>query len=292
VETPPDYELLDAGAGRRLERFGAAIIDRPAPALAAQQRRDPGAWSAATARFERPADGSAGSWVVAGAESSWLIAVDELRLELRLTPAGNVGFFPEHVAIARWAAVRAADLGQRLGRPAAVLNLFAHTGLATLAVAAAGASVVHIDSSRPAVSWARRNAEASGLAGRAIRWIVEDAGRFVAREVRRGRRYDGVILDPPTYGHGPRGRAWELDAGLTELVAGVGRLLADGPWFAACTAHAAGLDAGTLERALRDGLGRPMAAAIHPLELRARSGVTLPAGWAVLADDDAQVGGG
>jgi 23S rRNA (cytosine1962-C5)-methyltransferase len=165
-----------------------------------------------------------------------------------------------------------------------VLNLFAYTGLASLVLARAGASVVHVDASRPSVAWARRNADLAGLADRPIRWLVEDAARFVAREVRRGRRYDGVVLDPPSYGHGPGGGAWHLADDLLPLVAAIAPLLAADRWFLACTSHTAALEpdelAGIVGQALGWAAGTPP---VVELALQAESGARLAAGWAVLA---------
>jgi 23S rRNA (cytosine1962-C5)-methyltransferase len=283
-----DYALLDAGDGRRLERFGAIVLDRPAPGAGGMPRLDPAAWAAADARFERDASRGTGAWLPPGAlPSSWPIRVDDLVLELRPTPAGGVGLFPEHVAVARWAAGRAGGLSLAAGRPPVVLNLFAHTGLATLALARAGAIVAHVDASRPAVAWARRNAESSGLAERPIRWLVDDAGRFVAREARRGRRYDGVLLDPPTYGHGPRAFPWRLEEGLAGLLAAVRGILAPERWFVGCTAHAAGLDGAVLEAIVRSALApAPGTTERRELALGSPAGARLAAGWAVLAAAD------
>ncbi len=274
------YALLDAGDGRRLERFGAITLDRPAPAMAGIARRDPAAWSSAAARYVRSPEAGAstrggsetmdeasstlaaatgGAWIPPGAvPERWTMALEGIALELRPTPAGQVGVFPEHAVVAGWAAERAADVARINDHPATVLNLFAYTGLVTLALARAGARVAHVDASRPAVAWARRNAALAGLDDRPVRWLVDDAAAFVAREARRGRRYDGVILDPPTYGHGPDGGAWRLADGLAPLLAGVDRLLADGPWFLACTAHATGVDASGLLATAIAGLGRPV----------------------------------
>jgi 23S rRNA (cytosine1962-C5)-methyltransferase len=285
------YELLDAGAGRRLERFGALVLDRPAPGATAPPRRDPTAWGAASARFERRPGASEGGWTSAEAiPERWTIAIEGVSLELRPTPAGQVGLFPEHRDVARWAGDQAIAAGRTLGRPAAVLNLFAYTGLATLLLARAGAHVAHVDASRPAVAWARRNAALSGLEDRPIRWLVEDAARFVAREVRRRRRYDGVVLDPPTYGHGPGGAAWRLEDDLGPLLAGIRPLLAGAATFVACTAHATGLAPDVLDRLLREGLdlgSRPID--VRELVLVAASGARLPTGWAALLGAD---GGG
>ncbi len=283
-EPGDDYALLDAGDGRRLERFGGFVLDRPAPAADGVPRRLPAAWSAAAARYERGEGTGAGRWVPEGAlPERWTVTLDGLPMELRPTPAGQVGLFPEHAAVAGWVAAQAASVAGARGRPAAVLNLFAYTGLVTLALARVGARVVHVDASRPAVAWARRNAALAGLADRPIRWLVEDAARFVAREVRRGRAYDGVVLDPPTYGHGPDGGAWRLAEDLEPLLAAIRPLLAAGPWFVACTAHAAGMPprrlAEVVRGALDPGAGTPR---VLELALDAASGVRLAAGWAVL----------
>ena len=285
VDQPPDdYALLDAGDGRRLERFGEIVLDRPAPAADGLPLLPRAAWAAAAARYERGPAERGGRWVAeAGLPDRWTMAVNGLRMELRRTPAGQVGLFPEHAGIAAWAAARAEEAGRAHGRPATVLNLFAYTGLATLALARAGARVVHLDASRPAVAWARHNAVLAGLAGAPIRWLVEDAARFVARETRREQRYDGVVLDPPTYGHGPSGGAWRLAEDLEPLLVAIRPLLEPGPWFVACTAHAAGMAAGRLSEAVTaaqgPGAGPPR---VRELALDAASGARLPAGWAVL----------
>ena len=279
-----DYALLDAGDGRRLERFGAVVLDRPARAAEGAARRHPDAWGAAAARFERGVGGRPGRWVPEGAvPERWTVRIRGLSMELRPTPAGQVGLFPEHAAVAAWAADEAEEIATAGGRPAAVLNLFAYTGLASLALARAGARVVHVDGSRPAVAWARRNAVLAGLADRPIRWLVEDAARFVARETRRGQRYDGVVLDPPTYGHGPGGGAWRLAEDLQPLLAAIRPLLAPGPWFVACTAHATGMPSGLLVETVRAALGAGAGAPrLLDLALEAASGARLAAGWAVL----------
>ena len=199
------YQLLDIGGGARLERFGDRVTDRPYPA-ALGSRGDPGAWAGADLRFDRDR-GWTGS---AAAREPWPLTIEGVTLELRPTDAGQVGLFPEHAAMLPWLAdevarrTSAADPAAA-GRRPAVLHLFAYTGLATLATVAAGARVTHVDASRPAVAWARGNAERSGLADAPVRWIVDDAVAFTGREARRGRRYAGVILDPPSYGHGPGG---------------------------------------------------------------------------------------
>jgi 23S rRNA (cytosine1962-C5)-methyltransferase len=279
------YELLDAGGGRRLERFGEVVLDRPAPGAMSPPRGDRAAWVSADARYERRPGAPEGGWVPAAAiPERWAIELDGVALELRPTPSGQVGCFPEHRGVARWAAEQAVASGRFLGRPAAVLNLFAYTGLATLVLARAGATVAHVDSARPAVTWARRNAALAGLGDRPIRWLIDDAMRFVSREVRRGRHYDGVLLDPPTYGHGPDGGAWRLEDDLGPLLAGIRALMVGPGGFVACTAHATGLGPDLLAGLLRDGLGLGGGRVeTRELVLVASSGARLATGWAALA---------
>ncbi len=249
MPSPSGYELIDFGAGARLERFGDRLVDRPHQG-ALGPRGEAGAWRQVDLRFDRDR-GWSGSAVPAG---PWPFEHASLRLELRPTGAGQVGLFPEHLAVLPW--LREQVLRRAAaGRPPAVLNLFASTGLATLAMAGAGAAVAHVDASKPAVAWARRNAELSGLSDRPIRWIVDDAVRFTEREARRGRTYAGIVLDPPTYGHGPGARAWRLEEDLPRLLAACdGVIEPDG--FALLTAHTPGLDAHRLATLLDGHLGR------------------------------------
>ncbi|MEP6637904.1 MAG: class I SAM-dependent rRNA methyltransferase [Chloroflexota bacterium] len=223
--------------------------------------------------------------------TAWPIDISGLTLELRTTDAGQVGLFPEHEAMVPWLRERvvartggapagvpdAAPSGSRGAAPA-VLHLFAYTGLATLAMAEAGAAVVHVDASRPTVAWARRNAELSGLADRPIRWIVDDAVAFAEREVRRGRRYVGVVLDPPSYGHGPGSGAWRIEEDLTGLLEVIGRLVEpDG--FVLLTAHTVGFEDDRLAAELAPALGRREAALeTGPLHLETPDGRRLELG--------------
>ncbi len=250
------YELIDVGGGARLERFGERTVDRPDPA-ALGSRGDAGAWREADLHFDRER-----GWTgLDTTEGRWRIEIGRLTLELRPTDAGQLGLFPEHLAMLPWLAARVAERSPARAAPM-VLNLFAHTGLATLALAAAGAAVTHVDAARPTVAWARRNAEASGLAARPIRWIVDDARGFTQREVRRGRFYGGVILDPPSYGHGPGARPWRLEDDLAPLLAAAARVLEpDG--FVLLTAHTPGFDGQRLAAMLGPALGRVGTAVAH-----------------------------
>lgn len=226
------YTLLDVGEGARLERFGKRVVERP-HAAALGRRRDPGRWTTADLRWDRE-----GGWLgVASARTPWPVTIDGVTLELRPTVAGQVGVFPEHAAMVPWLRDRVTATDE--AHPA-VLNLFAATGHATLALAAAGATVVHVDASRPTVAWARRNAELSALSDAPVRWIVDDVRAFAEREVRRSRRYAGILLDPPTYGHGPRSGAWQIERDLSVLLETCARLLAD-DGFLLLTAHTQGV---------------------------------------------------
>lgn len=257
------HQLVDLGGAARLERFGDRLVDRPSPGALGSRAR-PAAWQNADLRFDRD-----GGWSgpAAGA-GPWSVDLDGLTLELRATDAGQVGLFPEHASMLPWlreqVMARLGDAESRAPAPApasapAILHLFAYTGLATLAMAAAGAAVTHVDAARPTVSWARLNAERSGLADRPIRWIVDDAVAFTEREIRRGRRYSGVVLDPPSYGHGPQSSAWEIERDLAPLLRAIAGLL-EPEGFLLLTAHTPSFDEDRLASAVERALGRPSAA--------------------------------
>ncbi len=286
-----DHALLDVGEGRRLERFGSIVVDRPWPPLDGLPRTDPAAWRAADARYERMADGHVvhDGWTTSDGRplEPWTVAEDGLRCELRLAPSGQVGLFPEQAGNRAWlrgaveGIVEAADPADRSELPH-VLNLFAYTGLGTLAVVSAGARATHVDAARATVAWARHNAELNGLGERPVRWIADDAGAFVRREVRRGRRYVGIVLDPPSYGHGTGSRDWRFERDLPGLMAGCAQLLgAQARAFVLLTAHTPGVDgdrlAGWLDEAMGSGGKRRIE--VGEMALRSPSGRRLPLGW-------------
>jgi 23S rRNA (cytosine1962-C5)-methyltransferase len=265
-----DYELIDAGDGRRLERFGDRVVDRPAPSVEDIPRRaGRDEWARVDLRFDRGV-----GWVGA-TQHAWMIAIGGIRVELRPTDAGQLGLFPEHALAWPWLRERLVE------RPAPpeILHLFAHTGATTLALAAAGARVTHVDASRPAVAWARRNAMLSVLAERPIRWIVDDALAYTRREARRGRRYGGVVLDPPTFGHGPAGNRWELKAALPALLEACAAVVDPGA-FLLLTAHTTSLAPDDCSAALEAAFGRSAMLETEVLELEATSGAVLPLGVA------------
>lgn len=267
-----DYELLDAAEGRRVERFGPYVTDRPSGAAPGWEALSPDL-PPANLVFERTDTG--GSWVRGGDLPPWLVRHEGLTLELRPAAGGQVGLFPEHAARWPWLVDAVTGTESRLDQAPVVLSLFAYTGGATLALARAGASVVHVDASRPAVAWARTNAAHSGLADASIRWLVEDAAAFVGRERRRGRRYDGVVLDPPSYGHGAGGRAWRIATDLPPLLDDLAAIVPE-PALLLLTAHTLGWDAARLGRLL----GRAFAVDAEggALELQSRTGRTLRLG--------------
>lgn len=266
-----DLELLDCGDGRRLERFGDLTVDRPAPSATLAPHRSAAEWAKPTLRWAK------GAWVRGAAHDPWPVDVAGLTLECRPAAGGQVGVFPEHAATWAWLdkSVRAA--AAKLGRPPKVLSLFAYTGGSTLACARAGAAVAHVDSSRPAIGWARRNAELSGLDGAPIRWLADDARAFVQRERRRGQTYDGIVLDPPSYGHGKG--AWQIDDDLPGLLADLAALIGPKPSFVLLSAHTPGYDAERLEGLVREHLG--VSAHGEAFVLRSRVGSALALGaWA------------
>ncbi len=245
---PDQYELIDFGNGRKLERFGDFILDRPSPA--AEQclpvRSD---WNElGSVRYERTRQ-DAGEWSPARRlPQYWQVKHKQISFQLSGTSFGHIGVFPEQAANWDWIESRI----RQAARSMKVLNLFAYTGGSTLAAAVAGAQVVHVDAAKNAVAWARRNAESSGLGDAPIRWIVEDATKFVAREVRRGTQYDAVILDPPSYGHGPKGEIWKLTDHLLPLLQACGQLTSERRQFILLTCHSPGFGPAEAEATLAE----------------------------------------
>lgn len=274
--SPDQYELLDFGRGRKLERFGGWVLDRLSPAADDAECASPTSlWRSAHGAYERLERGS-GLWEAAAAlPATWQIRHQSLTFELRRTDFGHLGIFPEQAENWDWLAQQVAAAQ----RPLKVLNLFAYTGGSTLAAAAAGASVVHIDAAKNVVAWARQNAAFSGLAEHPIRWITEDAMRFVQREVRRGNHYDAVILDPPSYGHGPAGEAWKLTEQLPTLLADCARLTGGKCAFVLLTCHTPGFGEPQLRELLLNHWGSGKVSTL-PLSLRTTAGRCLPSGVA------------
>jgi 23S rRNA (cytosine1962-C5)-methyltransferase len=246
-----DYALLDSGGGRKLERYGRYTVVRPEPQCLWAPRLPPEAWDRADAVFDPADEEDAGRWRFRGkAAEAWPLSWEGVRFHGRFTAFRHLAFFPEQAANWAWLSdhVRA-----RGGQPR-VLNLFGYTGVASLAMAAAGAAVTHVDASKKAVGWARENAGLSGLAERPIRWITEDARKYVQREARRGSRYEGIILDPPKYGRGPGGEIWRLFEDLPELAGLCAELLSDEASFLVLNAYAERISGAALSGLLAEKL--------------------------------------
>ncbi len=231
-----DYELIDCGSGEKLERWGKYILVRPDPQAIWQTPRTDPRWNKANARYARSSTGG-GQWAKKELPARWTARYKELTFNIKPMNFKHTGLFPEQAA--NWDFC--GNLIRKAGRPISVLNLFAYTGGATVACAAAGASVCHVDAARGMVSWARENAQSSGLSDAPIRYIVDDCGKFAQREIRRGHTYDGIIMDPPSYGRGPSGEIWKLEENLWPFVELVAQLLSDNPLFFLINSYTTGL---------------------------------------------------
>ncbi len=238
-----EYELLDATGGERLERWGNAILIRPDPQILWDTGRRHPLWNKAHARYHRSSTGG-GHWeTYRSLPDVWEIGYDSLRFRLKPMGFKHTGLFPEQAV--NWD--RMADMIRGAGRPIRVLNLFGYTGGATLACVAAGAHVTHVDASKGMVAWGRENAAASGLAERPMRWLVDDCGKFVQREQRRGNTYDAILMDPPSYGRGPNGEVWKLEEQIYTLVKECVALLSDKPLFFLVNSYTTGLSPSVMQ---------------------------------------------
>ena len=277
AENWKDYELLDASRGERLERWGDILLIRPDPqVLWDTPRRDP-RWKQAHARYHRANTGG-GQWErLRPLPDVWSIHYGELQFALKPMGFKHTGLFPEQAVnwdvMAGW--IKAAD------RPIRVLNLFGYTGAATLKCLAAGAHVTHVDASKGMVSWGKENAIASGLADRPMRWLVDDCGKFVQRELRRGNTYDGILMDPPSYGRGPGGEVWKLEEQIYPLVADCVKLLSDNPLFFLINSYTAGLSPSVMKYVLGSLLPKRIGGTLEADEIGlpvTASGMVLPCG--------------
>lgn len=256
------YQLLDSGGAQKLERFGPVVLVRPCAQAVWKPAQPAAAWQAADATFTRyPAHQWRGR-----VPREWVIEYDRLRFKLMPTDFGHVGLFPEHREL--WSWVRS-----KLTREATILNLFAYTGGATLACAKEGAQVCHVDASKVSVDWARHNAGLNGLTE--VRWIVDDVIGFLKREVRRSRSYDGIILDPPTFGRGSRGEVFKIEEHLGEILSLCYALLSKNPLFVVLSTHTPGYTPTVLHHMLHQAAPR---GCIEAGELTIAGPLTLPSG--------------
>lgn len=238
-----DYELIDASGGERLERWGTVTLIRPDPQVLWDTPRENPLWRKADAHYLRSSTGG-GHWQVTGkVPPVWEIHYGELTFRLKTMGFKHTGIFPEQAV--NWDF--AMEKIRKAGRPVKVLNLFGYTGAATLACLKAGAQVCHVDASKGIVTWARENALASGLGEKPVRWLVDDCEKFVLREQRRGNTYDGIIMDPPSYGRGPNGEVWKLEEQVYPLVETCLPIFSADPLFFLINSYTAGLSPAVME---------------------------------------------
>lgn len=278
-----DYELIDTANGERLERWGDVTLIRPDPQIIWKNVDEALEWQSAHARYIR-SDKGGGAWdyrrKLPGARvvpESWQISYGDLRFMVKPTGFKHTGLFPEQAV--NWD--YCSELIRGAKRPINVLNLFAYTGGATLACAAAGASVCHCDAVKGMVDWARTNAKLSGLSDKPIRWIVDDANKFIRREIRRGTRYDGVILDPPSYGRGTNGEMWKLEDCIFDLMEEITQLLSDKPLFVLLNSYTTGLSASVMSYLLQMTVGKRFDIEVRSEEIGLpvkQTGMPLPCG--------------
>lgn len=236
-----DYEILDTSDGEKLERWGDYFLVRPDPQVIWQNAKADKHWNKINGHYHRSNKGG-GSWEFFDLPEEWQISYKNLRFNLKPFSFKHTGLFPEQAANWEWFS----SLIQNAGRPVKVLNLFAYTGGATLAALSAGASVTHVDASKGMVQWAKENAAVSGLADRPVRWLVDDCKKFVEREIRRGNHYDGIIMDPPSYGRGPNGEVWKIEEAFHPFVRLTAELLSDDPLFFLINSYTTGFAPGVL----------------------------------------------
>ena len=278
AENWKDYEVLDTSSGEKLERWGEYLLVRPDPQVIWQTEKQNPGWKKNNARYHRSSKGG-GEWEFINLPGEWDIQYHTLSLTFRLKPFSfkHTGLFPEQAVNWDWFA----DLIKRAKRPIKVLNLFAYTGGATLAAAKAGASVTHVDASKGMVTWAKENAAASGLSDAPIRWLVDDCLKFVERELRRGNHYDAIIMDPPSYGRGPKGEIWKIEDSVYKLVELTGELLSDCPLFYLLNSYTTGLQPAVLSYMIQTVIGSRLGGHTESSEIGlpvTDSGLVLPCG--------------
>jgi 23S rRNA (cytosine1962-C5)-methyltransferase len=244
-----DYDLLDSGDGRRLERYGKYILDRPDPQIIWKKSIPIGEWQKADAFFERTNEDK-GKWIVKSKiPGKWMLEHNGIKFWVKLSPFKHTGVFPEQAR--QWDYI----IETLKGKGANVLNLFAYTGIASLFAAKAGAHVTHLDSSKPAITWANENRTLSEMEDFPIRWIIDDAITFTGREIKRGIKYDAIIMDPPIYGHGPSGEVWDFNKDFPKLLENCKAILSEKPLFVLANAYAISSSSITLANSLNDYFG-------------------------------------
>ncbi len=241
AENWKDYEVIDTSAGEKLERWGKYLLVRPDPQVIWDTPKEHSGWKKRNGHYHRSSKGG-GEWEFFNLPKEWTIRYRELTFHLKPFSFKHTGLFPEQAANWDWFS----ELISRAGRPVKVLNLFAYTGGATICAAKAGASVTHVDASKGMVNWAKENAASSGLSDAPIRWLVDDCVKFVQREIRRGNRYDAVIMDPPSYGRGPGGEVWKMEESIFSFLTLVSEIISDNPLFVLLNSYTTGLQPAVL----------------------------------------------
>jgi 23S rRNA (cytosine1962-C5)-methyltransferase len=257
-----DYEVLDTSGGEKLERWGNYLLVRPDPQVIWNPPRVHPGWKRPNGHYHRSEKGG-GEWEFWQLPDEWSISYESLRFHLKPFSFKHTGLFPEQAVKWDW-------MGEQIrgvGRAVKVLNLFSYTGGATLAAAAAGANVTHVDASKGMVNWAKENAASSGLGNAPIRYLVDDCVKFVEREIRRGNRYDAILMDPPSYGRGPKGEMWKLESSLWPFLELVIQLLSDEPLFFLINSYTTGLQPGVLAHLLGLTVGKRFGGTIEAEEL-------------------------
>ena len=271
-----DYEVLDTSRGEKLERWGDYILVRPDPQVIWNTPHDHAGWSHKNGHYHRSAKGG-GEWEFFDLPQEWTIHYRELTFHLKPFSFKHTGLFPEQAVNWDWFS----RMIREAHRPVKVLNLFAYTGGATVSAAAAGASVTHVDASKGMVTWAKENAVSSGLGDAPIRWLVDDCVKFVEREIRRGNKYDGIIMDPPSYGRGPKGEIWKIEESIFPFIELCSKLLSDEALFLLINSYTTGLQPAVLSYMLNTVLTRRLGGQVEAEEIGlpvTESGLVLPCG--------------
>ena len=276
-----DYEVIDCSEGEKLERWGRYILLRPDPQVIWQTPKKHPDWKHINAHYHRSSKGG-GNWEFLDLPEQWTISYGNLKFNLKPFAFKHTGLFPEQAANWDWFGDLIRKEKQALpDRPIKVLNLFAYTGGATVAAAAAGAEVCHVDASKGMVTWAKENAVSSGLGDAPIRWLVDDCVKFVEREIRRGNHYDGIIMDPPSYGRGPKGEIWKLEEKIHPFIKLTANLLSDKPLFFLVNSYTTGLSPAVLQYMISTEIGSRFGGTVVAEDIGlpvTASGLVLPCG--------------
>lgn len=271
-----DYEVIDTSCGEKLERWGRYILLRPDPQVIWKTEKTVPEWNRLNGHYHRSSKGG-GEWEFFKLPEEWTISYRELNFRLKPFSFKHTGLFPEQAVNWDWCSERIREAGH----PVKVLNLFAYTGGATLAAASAGASVTHVDASKGMVTWAKENAAASHLEDAPVRWLVDDCVKFVEREIRRGNKYDGIIMDPPSYGRGPKGEIWKIEESIYPFVELAAQLLSDDALFFLINSYTTGLQPAVLSYMLSTVIQKKRGGEVQSSEIGlpvSSNGLVLPCG--------------